>query len=246
MVVAALTQVLVLLLSAALVYAVVRVTPVLFQGLVVSPSRREALARYGPPAELAAWVTYLALAGVWLWTRDGGSDGLRAIVLLVGLLGVMTLAGGWRTFRDYLSGVVLRSEGSWRVGDRVRVGDVEGVVLRLGYRTVELQRQDGDVVFVPYARLSGDLLVRRHAEGDVVRHTFVVSCPNDLGPAYVVPRVREAALLHHWSSPGHDPGVQVAPDGSLRVTIHALSEARVPQVEAAVRSAVTGPPRPSA
>lgn len=237
MVGAALTQVLVLLFWAVVLFAVVRVAPVVFQGLVVSPTRREALGRYGPLAELAAWVTYLALAGVWLWTRDGDSDSLRAIVLLVGVLGVMTLAGGWRTFRDYLSGVVLRSEGSWRVGDRVRVGEVEGVVLRLGYRTVELQRQDGDIVFVPYANLSSDLLVRRHAEGDVVRHTFTVPCPDHLGSAQLVHRVREAALMHHWSSPGHDPGVQVAPDGSLRVTIHALSEERVPQVEAAVRAA---------
>jgi hypothetical protein len=143
--------------------------------------------------------------------------------------------------------VVVRSEGTWRVGDRVRVADVEGRVVSLGYRTVQLRRRDGDVVFVPWSRLSGDVLIRRHAEGDVVRHTFRVPCPEGDRPADLVPRVREAALLHHWCSPGHDPGVQVSPDGVLEITIHALSEARVAEVEQAVRQAAApasggGPP----
>lgn len=244
MVGAAVIQLLGVGLGAIVVALTMRAAPVVAAALVRSPGRRERLARYGPAAELMGWALYLAAAGVWLWNRDVEDQGARAIVALAAVLIAVALAGGWRTFRDYLAGVVVRSEGSWKVGDRVLVGEVEGRVVGLGYRTVQLQRRDGDLVFVPYSRLSTDVLVRRHAEGDVVRHTFTVDCPRETSPSDLVPRLREAALLHHWSSPGHDPEVRVSPDGVLEVTIHALSEARVSQVEHTVRGAVSEPAAP--
>lgn len=233
-------QLLGLAVGAAVLAVTVRLVPVLVAAMVRSPLRRERLARLGPALELIAWTSYIAVGAAWLWNVDAGAAGMRTLVGVgLSVLGV-ALLGAWRIVRDYLVGVVVRGEATWRPGDRVLIGDVEGRVISLGYRAVCLQRRDGDFVFVPYGRMASDVLVRRHAEGDVVRHTFLVPCPAPLVPSDAVPRVREAALLHHWSSPGHDPEVGVDPDGTLEVTIHALSEPRVAEVEAAIRACLEG------
>ena len=237
MVAAVLGQLMVLLLTAVLVAIGVRLAPLLVGGVVRNHERREYLARFGPLAEFLTWVAFVAGAGMWLWTRKA-DDGIHVVVALLAALLVLMFAGAWRVFRDYLAGVVLRTEAAWQVGDLIRVGEEEGTVAHLGHRTLQLQRPDGDLVHVPWSRISSDLLVRRHAEGDVVRHTFVVDCPENRSPSEVALRVEETVLLNHWCSAGHEPAIKVRADGSIQVTVHALTEARIPEVEASVRSSL--------
>jgi len=187
----------------------------------------------GPMAEALLWLVYLV--SVIAWTlKDYYLVRLGALAALA-LAAVIAV---WFVIRDYLSGVVIRTEAAMARGDVVRIGDIEGQVLRFRARGVELELSHGDRVLLPYRVIRDAPLVRRRTHLAAVRRSFSVPVPPDLGIDATRETVRRAALLSHWVSPSHDPKVTAVDEATLEVTIHALTETRAVEVEQVVRAAV--------
>ncbi|MEM1310274.1 MAG: mechanosensitive ion channel family protein [Cyanobacteria bacterium P01_H01_bin.153] len=72
---------------------------------------------------------------------------------LLALTGTIAVALGF-AFKDYVSsiiaGIVTLFEGSFRMGDRVRIGDYYGEVVNYGLREVRLQTPSDDTVTIPH------------------------------------------------------------------------------------------------
>lgn len=66
------------------------------------------------------------------------------------VLGVLLL--GFNSIRNFYSRFLLRSQQSFEVGDRIKSGDIEGVVLNIRSLNVELHTRDG-ISFIPYSHL---------------------------------------------------------------------------------------------
>jgi len=75
---------------------------------------------------------------------------------LLALTGTIVVALGF-AFKDYVSsviaGVVTLFEGSFRMGDRVRIGDYYGEVVDYGLREVRLRTPNDDTVTIPHNTL---------------------------------------------------------------------------------------------
>jgi len=126
-------------------------------------SRRITLrARAGDPATAGARAQRAATLAQLL-----NEVGLIAIVIVAGLLildifinigpllagaGVLGLAaslGGQALMKDIVSGFVIVLEDQYAVGERVRIGDVEGTVQQLTLRSTAIRADDGTLHFVP-------------------------------------------------------------------------------------------------
>ncbi|MEM6837091.1 MAG: mechanosensitive ion channel family protein [Cyanobacteria bacterium P01_C01_bin.120] len=72
---------------------------------------------------------------------------------VIALTGTIAVALGF-AFKDYVSsiiaGIVTLFEGSFRMGDRVRIGDYYGEVVDYGLREVRLQTPSDDTVTIPH------------------------------------------------------------------------------------------------
>lgn len=72
---------------------------------------------------------------------------------LIALTGTIVVALGF-AFKDYVSsiiaGIVTLFEGSFRMGDRVRIGDHYGEVVDYGLREVRLRTPSDDIVTIPH------------------------------------------------------------------------------------------------
>lgn len=72
---------------------------------------------------------------------------------LIALTGTIAVALGF-AFKDYVSsiiaGIVTLFEGSFRMGDRVRIGDHYGEVVDYGLREVRLRTPTDDIVTIPH------------------------------------------------------------------------------------------------
>jgi len=65
-----------------------------------------------------------------------------------GVLGVAVSLGGQAVMKDLITGFLIVLEDQYTVGDRVRIGDVEGVVQQLTLRTTVLQAPDGTLHYL--------------------------------------------------------------------------------------------------
>lgn len=72
---------------------------------------------------------------------------------LLALTGTIAVALGF-AFKDYISsiiaGIVTLFEGSFRMGDRIRIGDYYGEVVNYGLREVRLRTPSDDTVTIPH------------------------------------------------------------------------------------------------
>ncbi len=110
-----------------------------------------------------------------------------AIYVVAGVLIVSLLGGNWTAFvaafsagavvltlalqdilRNFVTGVYLLIERPFAIGDRIRVGDAEGWVQGIEFRTTELLTDAGDHVLVPNATVFAAVLTNRGRRDDVV------------------------------------------------------------------------------
>lgn len=86
---------------------------------------------------------------------------------------------------DLVGRLVLAVGGAYRKGDRVRIGDEGGRVVRVGLRTARLRTEDGEVLSVPHRRLLSQVVRNADAPGASARVVTEVRLPadTDLGEA---------------------------------------------------------------
>jgi potassium-dependent mechanosensitive channel len=198
--------------------------------------RRARLVRLLPLLEVAlAVATILAIAAFILAAQP------TALTAVVVALAAVLLGASWFAVRDSVTGAVLRAEDAYQVGQWLRVDAVDGRVRTVGARTIELEREDGTRVRIPYTRLAAALLIRAGGTEDPSGHTFTVDLPPALAPVRILPVIRSAARNCFFVSATRDPEVHVSSsaDGHrYDVTVFTLDRTFLPEIESAVRERI--------
>ena len=199
----------------------------------MSKDRRQTVRRVGPVVTAVLALTYAFIAGRILF--DQFPNYVPAVLL--GIIGV-AVGLSWSVLRDFVSGFFVRAGLLARVGDRVKVGGLEGRVERIGIRALTLETADGQEAVLPYSEMVGRPLQRsRDVSGSgLVR--AVVPIPDGRDVAWARGRLREASLSNHWCSSIREPEINLTDDGRLEVTVSALDPGRNLEIEAMLRKSL--------
>lgn len=229
---------LVVLGLAAAVYGLLRAARFAVDVAPMSRPRREALRRAFPLVTAAVGVLYLLFAAGLFFERYPQHFPIAVAVIL----GV-SIAASWFAVRDLVSGIFLKAGRVCRVGDYVRVGDVQGRVERMGHRVLVVETARGEEAIIPYSRVARDSVLRTPVSERGTLHVFELNLPGHPPVAETKRRIRESALRCHWSAIAREPEIAVVDADRFEVTVFALDADRVREVEEAVRRAVgaTGP-----
>lgn len=201
----------------------------------LSAPRRETLRRAYPAFGAAATVGF-ALFACGLLFEPGTIPFWIAIALVVSA----TVGASWFALYDVMSGVFLKAGRVCRVGDYVKVGDVQGRVERMGLRVLVIGTAHGEEAILPYSRVIRDSVLRTPVAERGTLHVFQLSLPDRPAVAETKRRIRESALRCHWAAIARDPEIAVLDGDRYEVTIFALDADRVREVEEAVRAGVEG------
>ncbi len=170
---------------AIVVYVIARITSRWLRRHVVSTLSVKSYGRNGAVlmGRLSSIAVY-ALATVIILGRWGVSS-----TGLLTFLGAFSVALGLSlqdVFRNFFSGLFLLMERPFRVGDRIRVRDVEGEVQGIDVRTTHVRLDNGSVVLLPNSIVFSDILTRRSQAG-VLRLDFRITS-----------RERSAMQVEQW------------------------------------------------
>ena len=200
----------------------------------LSGRRREALRRAFPVAAGALGVLYLLLSAALLFERYPQHFPIAVAVIL----GV-ALAASWFAVRDLVSGIFLKAGRVCRVGDYVRIGEVQGRVERMGHRVLVIETARGEEAIVPYSAVARSAVLRTPVEERGTLHVFELTLEDPPPVAEAKRRIRESALASHWSAIAREPEIAVLDADRFEVTIFALDADHVRDVEMAVRGALS-------
>ncbi|PCC72856.1 Mechanosensitive ion channel [Nannocystis exedens] len=183
-------------------------------GLLVSFVLRK-LATVEAFRQVHPWIPLLHLA-VWLplvWLlqhrfvpaasgADWWSRGLWLLVFAVAAL-------PW--LRSVFLGVVFAVEARYKIGDDLRIGDVEGRLVGVGLRAITLRGLAGIDATIPYERLLREPVVRLNLGEHDTPCDLTLDVPAGIAPARAAELARQAAALSRYASPRRPPEVFLAP-----------------------------------
>lgn len=195
---------------------------------------RNRLKRAIPALELGAGLGFLlSLTGLLLPQKSPESLIVAAAAVLLLVL------AGWFAIKDIISGVILKSEEVYEYGDWIKTRSVEGRIVTIGHRTLEIETEEGDRVKVPYSRLTQDFLAKSDHSDPAKAHTFQLALTRTIPVAEAVDSIRRAVLNAVWSSVKRDPQIEMRGEqnGSYlyEITVYALDSRYFSAIEGDVR-----------
>ncbi len=149
--------------------------------------------------------------------------------IAVGLMAALLVAGGWFGVRDFISGVILRTENSYRAGQWIKVKAAEGFIQKVGYRGLTLETEQGVQVRLPYGTLVSQPLVMADRLEETTAHTFHLTLPSNERPVGdLIAALREQVLTSFWASVRREPYIQFKKEDNgvlhFDVTVYALDD----------------------
>lgn len=160
------------------------------------------LRRWLPILYTAVWATAIVVV-TWIYARGLSSTWMLAIWLL--FLVVSFASVGW--LRSVMSGVALSIEGRIRIGDSIRLGNVEGEVIAFGMRALRLRAVDGTIHEIPNEKLVTDTVANLTGDGGDSACELTIAVPHTIDPEDVLDLARRIAILTPLASPRHRPEV---------------------------------------
>ncbi|MGE0785433.1 MAG: mechanosensitive ion channel domain-containing protein [Sandaracinaceae bacterium] len=209
-------------------------------------SRRERLRGLFGVIVVVLGLSFLFAVAARVFRPDVGPEGIEwtpgsvAYQLFTLVAMGIVIATSWFAIRDLMGGVILKAGRALRVGDRVRVGDVDGRVTAMGLRAVVIETPHGEEAVVPYSRVARESVVRAPTAGRGVAHVFELGLAAPRSLSDVRHRVREGALLCHWAALDREPSVRALDGDRVEVTVFVLHPDRTREIEDAVRARVDG------
>ena len=224
----------VVLIGGAVLLAVLRAVSWALGIVPMNKERRAFLERASPIVGALVTLAYLLFAARSLFRAQPS-----ALPFVLALVVAGFSAAAWPSIRDFLAGVALKAGRVCHVGDHVRIGEVEGQIVNMGYRVLVLESTTGDQAILPFSQVAKEAVVRTRSLGGVTPHKFQLGHLPDGSFAEAQSRIVEAALLCHWSAFARQPEVAPVPDGGADVTVFSLDPAHGPDIENAVRNALS-------
>lgn len=189
----------------------------LIRRLPVKRSYKITINRYLPVLEGLIWLGFMPW-GIKLLIEDSywTSIGLISIVMIV----LMMLS--WFLARDYLAGIILKSEGSLNLNDWIKIKKIKGKVVSMGYRLLVLETEVGETVTIPYSNISGEVSIKPNPSEKVKSHAFKLVIPKDDNFRNARSLVMTTLLNAPWSSLKKKPQVKLLVETDTHLHLEAI------------------------
>jgi len=135
------------------------------------------------------------VVGVVLILQNAGLD-LTAFSVVAGAVGVGVGFGLQNIISNFVSGLIIMLERPIKVGDRVEVGGIEGVVKDIGARRTTIITNDRMAILVPNQRFILDNVVNQVYEESPIRLRVPVQVQSGTDPELMQRLLLDAALAH--------------------------------------------------
>ncbi len=183
---------------------------------------RKIFLKYFPVVELLSWLAYI------FWAFDQLLIGLAAYHLLTGSLIIVIVAiFGWYFLRDFISGIILKSENAFEPGQLIHTAEVSGTIKKLGYRTMEIITIEGENVKIPFSLLSGHTIIKPADTGNWVEQVIRLKISSGYTPEKIRDMLKIRILEMPWIVSGVDIKIEITSEepGSYmaEINLHAMN-----------------------
>ena len=211
------------LFYALVLFAILRLSSRIIQSLAGKNFIHKVLLRIFPLVEFAIWLGF----SLWALSRAFSSYPYYHLLILLGI-GCLVLIASWYFLRDFVAGIILKTEIPFAKNQKIKVLQTEGILKKLGYRTLEIESNNGEVVKIPYSQLAISSINIQSSNDGMQGYEVIIKVHSSIPIQEVKDKVSSAVLLTPWASMVQAPNVQLLKqherESEYSVHFHSLSE----------------------
>lgn len=145
---------------------------------------------------------------------------ITALLAGAGVIGLAVALAAKDTISNFFGTLVIVADSPFRLGDRIRAGEVDGVVLHVGMRSSKILTEDDSVCTVPNSMLTNTVVSNLSRRG-YLKHVLDIGLTYDTAPE----RMEQAiAMLHDIMDGFHG---QDAPEYAPRIFFSGFSASSI-------------------
>ncbi len=151
------------------------------------------LIRIFPWVEVFVWVTFA------FWAINFNIPNNSSYNLIVAAIAsVFIIFLGWFVIKDFIAGAVLRSDLALEKGIQIKTDQLSGTIISLGYLSMELKMNNGEVLVVPYSKLSNQSISKATGKNPGKSNTIRVLIPEHRSIHNIEKLIRKKMLEMPW------------------------------------------------
>ncbi len=173
------------------------------QSAVVGEKIHPVFQRVFPAVEFLLWFLYLLWALRGVFRHYHFYDILMYAVIISIIIGI-----GWFVVRDFIAGIVLKSEMPFQINQHISLPKTAGKLKKLGYRSLEIETDDGKLMKIPYSSLTGEIITCQPAPDRLKRYETTVTIESSAGKEDACDMIAKKIMLLPWTIPVKKPTVE--------------------------------------
>lgn len=188
-----------------LLFFLLRLSGRLIRLAPLKKSMHKTLLRSFPVLEFVSWVIYAFWASSMIFGDKAFFPTLQTAIIIM-----LLLALGWFLLRDFIAGIVLKTENAFELNENIKTSFAEGRLVKLGNRSLEIESDTGERIRLPYSRLSNELIVRMPRGGNFLSHEMLLKVSKSIPQSSVQEQLRVFILSQPWTAIQREPVIKVA------------------------------------
>ena len=197
-------ELLIAILLAIILFAVIRFAEKAIPFFIKDYEKKRSFIRYFSLIEIFIWVLYT----VFLIQSFSDSNQIYSLGMFV-LLMIVGFWLLWFYLKNIISGSVFKLSKKFEIGDIIQVNNYQGKIIAMGNQRLELESENGEVIFIPYKQLSDSVIVKLHRGEMELSHSFTLATNNDKLQKEIEQALRYEILSMPWTSIKKSPLIKL-------------------------------------
>jgi len=193
-----------LLLTGMMVFFVLRLLRFLIPYIAKNRTIRNWISQYFSLFELFIWVVF----SLWflpylmhrnIYTGYGLAFILLAIFTWIAIYGL----------RNLIAGFIFKSSNGLKVGEHIQIGEHNGIIEKLAYRSIIIDAANGDLISLPYSKIINQALIKISSTELRHSHSFNLETAKEQNIQKLSNDILSKIMMHPRSSLTEKPMVEL-------------------------------------
>lgn len=170
-------------------------------------------------------IKYSVIAvAITLCLREVGVD-INAIIVSLGIVGIAVGFAARDTLSNFIAGMFILADQSFKVGDIIEMSGKRGKVIKLGLRVTTIKTDDNKIITIPNSTFSSSVYVN-YTSRETRRVELNVNIPYEIELEETVNSMVKVASNCQWALPQPKPNVLIKEmtDTGIKATINVWVE----------------------
>jgi hypothetical protein len=172
--------------------------------IIRNTDRKKQFSKYFSLLEVFVWILYT----IFVIQQLSDSNQLYSF----GLFLLLMIAGFWMLWfyiKNYISGGVFKLNARFEINDTVQIDEYQGKIVGMGNHRLELESENGEIIYIPYSKLSDAVIIKLHPGEMVLSHSFTMSTQTNKSIADTIEEIRFAILSLPYASLKKTPQIKL-------------------------------------